>query len=36
MVEMRLEVQKAQKAEQKLRVDRGEWKLMAENLHTKT
>eukprot|EP00439_Symbiodinium_sp_Y106_P084248 s148_g25.t1 len=35
MVEVRLEVQKAQKAEQKLRVDRDEWKLMAENLQPK-
>ena len=30
--EMRNEMQKAQKAEQRLRSDRDEWRLMAENL----
>ena len=30
--EMRIEMQKAQKAEQRLRIDRDEWRLMAENL----
>ena len=32
--EMRIEMQKAQKAEQRLRIDRDEWRLMAENLQT--
>ena len=32
--EMRNEMQKAQKAEQRLRIDRDEWRLMAENLQT--
>eukprot|EP00439_Symbiodinium_sp_Y106_P026012 s2644_g3.t1 len=35
MVELQLEVEKAQKAEQRLRVDRDEWKLMAENMQPK-
>ena len=30
--EMRIEMQKAQKAEQRLRIDRDAWRLMAENL----
>ena len=30
--EMRIEMQKAQKAEQRLRIDRDEWRLIAENL----
>ena len=29
---MRIEMQKAQQAEQRLRIDRDEWRLMAENL----
>ena len=32
MVELRLEVQKARKTEQRLRIDRDEWRLMAENM----
>ena len=32
--EMRSEMQKAQQAEQRLRIDRDEWRLMAENLQT--
>ena len=32
--EMRIEMQKAQKAEQRLRADRDEWRMMAENLQT--
>ena len=35
MVELRLEVQKAQKAEQRLRTDRDEWRLMAGSLQPK-
>ena len=34
IAELRTEMEKAQKAEQRLRLDRDEWRLMAENLQT--